>query len=64
MATGNNPENVKHVACEICLKEVPESAAIVPEAVDYVVYFCGLDCYEKWKDQGDQPASIAKDKPR
>jgi hypothetical protein len=64
MTTGGKPVNVEHVACEVCLKEVPESAAIIPEAVDYVVYFCGLDCYEKWKDQGSQAAPVAKDKPR
>lgn len=39
------------VACEVCLKEVPLSEAVVPEAQDYVAYFCGLDCYERWKAQ-------------
>ena len=36
------------VKCETCLKEVPQSEAKCAEAVDYVVYFCGLDCYEEW----------------
>lgn len=39
------------VACEVCLKEVPLSEAIVPEASDYFAHFCGLDCYAKWKHQ-------------
>ena len=39
----------KKVACEICLKEIPRSEAEVEEASDYVAYFCGLDCFEKWK---------------
>ena len=42
------------VTCEMCLKEVPKSEAAVPEAIDYVAYFCGLECYEKWKNQGDK----------
>ncbi len=45
---------IEQVACEICLKEVPRSEAVVSEAADYVAYFCGLDCYGKWKDQGDK----------
>ena len=44
----------ERVVCEMCLKEVPRSEATVPEATDYVVYFCGLDCYGKWKSQGDK----------
>lgn len=46
------PVDVSLVACEVCLKEVPQSAATVSEAVDYVVYFCGDDCYRQWKAQG------------
>lgn len=38
------------VACDVCLREVPRSEAIVPEAADYVAYFCGLECFEKWKN--------------
>lgn len=39
------------VSCEMCLKEVPRSEAAVPEATDYVVYFCGLACYQQWQQQ-------------
>ncbi|HSB23286.1 MAG TPA: DUF3330 domain-containing protein [Burkholderiaceae bacterium] len=38
------------VTCDVCLREVPRSEAIVPEATDYVAYFCGLECFEKWKN--------------
>lgn len=38
-----------HVACEVCLKEVPKSEAVIPEAADYVAYFCGLECYQQWR---------------
>ncbi|MDD4928261.1 MAG: DUF3330 domain-containing protein [Gallionella sp.] len=40
------------VACDICRKEVPISAAKTPEAVDYVVHFCGLECYSTWQKGG------------
>ncbi len=39
------------VACKVCLTEIPMSEASSSEASDYVVYFCGLDCYEKWRKQ-------------
>ena len=42
----------KKVPCAQCLKEVPVSEAKVAEAVDYVAYFCGLECYTKWAEQG------------
>jgi hypothetical protein len=37
------------VACDICRKEVPKSVAKTPESVDYVIHFCGLECYAKWR---------------
>jgi hypothetical protein len=40
----------KTVPCARCLKEVPISEAGVAEAVDYVAYFCGLECYAKWAE--------------
>ncbi len=42
-----------NVVCKTCRAEVPISEAKSVEAVDYVVYFCGLDCYEEWL-QGSQ----------
>ncbi|TAK80389.1 MAG: DUF3330 domain-containing protein [Betaproteobacteria bacterium] len=42
---------VERVFCEVCLKEVPKSEAAMAEARDYVAYFCGLGCYQKWIDQ-------------
>ena len=41
----------ENVPCEICLKEVPRSEAKIEEAADYVLYFCGLDCYKKWLEE-------------
>ena len=49
MAEQGKPSAVGQVACEICMKEIPKSEAVVAEATDYVLHFCGLDCYSKWK---------------
>lgn len=43
--------DVEKVACEVCLKKIPASEAKSAEATDYIAYFCGLDCYDKWKHQ-------------
>ena len=48
-------EAVGRVSCEICLKEIPRSEAAMAEAVDYVAYFCGLECYGKWQEQRAAP---------
>lgn len=39
------------VPCEVCLKEVPLSAAQSEEVEDYFYYYCGIDCYKKWHEQ-------------
>ena len=57
MVTSDKPAELERVACEICLKEVPLSEATVPEAADYFVHFCGLECYERWKKQGQRPGA-------
>lgn len=48
------------ISCEMCLREVPRSEAAVPEATDYVVYFCGLACYEQWKELQSQDQAVRK----
>ena len=47
------PQDEK-VACEICLKGIPISEAKSEEATDYVLYFCGMECYTKWKEQNNK----------
>jgi hypothetical protein len=49
MAEQMPPVEPQRVPCEVCLKEVPKSEAAIAEARDYVAYFCGLECYEKWR---------------
>lgn len=51
--TGNDKsEDQEQVSCEVCMKEIPVSEARSSEASDYVHHFCGAECYEKWKKQG------------
>ena len=40
---------LERVPCDVCQHEIPLSEAVVAEATDYVVYFCGLDCYARWR---------------
>ena len=51
----------KIVRCEVCLTEVPLSVAASAEGLDYVHYFCGLNCLQKWRAQG-QPKAIPVNK--
>ncbi|MBK6629804.1 MAG: DUF3330 domain-containing protein [Betaproteobacteria bacterium] len=36
------------IACDICRKEVPLSAAFTPEGAEYVEHFCGIECYQQF----------------
>ena len=51
MSEKMTPEEPEHISCDICLKEIPIDEAQSPEATEYVVHFCGLECYEKWKQE-------------
>lgn len=59
MATLEKRIEVDLVSCEVCLKEVPIAEASIAEATDYFAYFCGLECYEKWKSRGEGTAAAA-----
>ena len=42
------------VPCEVCLKEIPRSEAKTSEVDDYVLHFCGINCYDKWHRKNDK----------
>ena len=63
MATTDKPVEIEKISCEICRKEVPLSEATVPEASDYFVHFCGLECYELWKRRAEQTQEDATHPP-
>ena len=46
-------EAAVRITCAVCEHEVPVSEAVVPEASDYMVYLCGLDCYQRWRQSSD-----------
>ena len=39
------------LACDICMQEIPVDEIKNEEAVDYVIYYYGLECYARWKQQ-------------
>ena len=39
----------QQISCSVCQHDIPLSEAVVPEAADYVAYFCSLDCYAAWR---------------
>jgi elongation factor P--beta-lysine ligase len=51
------PTNSVYVSCEVCLTEIPESASMTSEAEDYAQYFCGIECYNQWRDKEDPQES-------
>ena len=43
------PNDPQSAFCEVCLKLVPKSGALMSEGKDYVAYFCSAGCYESWQ---------------
>ena len=41
------------VSCNVCMKKVPSSEARVFEAEDYVLYFCGIECFDHWRRKAE-----------
>lgn len=53
-----DPEMMKcgAVQCGVCHKDIPAPKPKNMEAVEYIMYFCSLECYEIWNRQdADQP---------
>lgn len=50
------------LSCEVCMKEIPASTAKSCEAEDYVHYFCGAECFEKWRKKAADNAFREKSK--
>ena len=53
MADKPTPKEPENVACEVCLKEIPESVAVSQEGNEYVHHFCGIECYDQWRQRQD-----------
>ena len=44
-------EPAASIPCSVCRHEIPLSVALWRESSDYVAYFCGLECYDRWRNQ-------------
>jgi len=55
--TSNNKMQTETLACEVCLNEIPNTVNQHAEADEYVSNFCGLECYQKWRDSEDKKSS-------
>ena len=51
MVEQKNIQAPEKVSCEVCFKEIPVSEATSVKATDYIMYYCGLECYDRWKKQ-------------
>ncbi len=54
--TAEKPPPIKsgNVACNVCLTEIPKSVAMSSEADDYTQYFCGVECYARWRNKTEK----------
>ncbi|MDS0116442.1 DUF3330 domain-containing protein, partial [Enterobacter hormaechei subsp. steigerwaltii] len=43
-----NANNTPTISCCECCKDIPLDAALTPEGSEYVVHFCGLECYQRF----------------
>ncbi|KPV40077.1 hypothetical protein AN478_07925 [Thiohalorhabdus denitrificans] len=57
MSERNDSMEPAKVSCEVCMAEVPHDDAKSMEGSDYVLYFCGLDCYDRWADEAKEEES-------
>lgn len=51
IASCGETEGCAVVSCTACLVEIPGDVALSAEGPDYVQYFCGLDCMDKWQEK-------------
>ena len=51
------PDDAESLNCDICTREIPADSMHSSEIDDYVVHYCGIECYEKWKLQQEEAES-------
>ncbi|MBN1271691.1 MAG: DUF3330 domain-containing protein [Candidatus Aminicenantes bacterium] len=47
-------EDEEKIACHVCKKMIPKSAAIHAEGKEYVLHFCNTACLDYWKKHKDE----------
>ncbi len=60
MDSNKKPADNEKVTCQACKKSMAADDAITPEASDYYLHFCGLDCYAQWQTAKSRPAKPSK----
>ncbi|ELF6207938.1 MULTISPECIES: DUF3330 domain-containing protein [Pseudomonas] len=58
-----NANDTPTVSCCECCKEISLDAALTPEGTEYVVHFCGLECYQRFMSRADERAASEPDHP-
>lgn len=43
-------------SCAMCGETLVPAQSRSVETQDYMLYFCGLDCYEKWRREREDPS--------
>lgn len=46
----------KLLDCDQCIREIPTSEDVSDEARDYIMHYCGIECYETWQ-KSDKPSN-------
>ncbi len=54
----NDPSTSCTTCCECC-KEIPLDAALTPEGTEYVLHFCGLECYQRFQARASAAAETS-----
>jgi hypothetical protein len=47
------PQAPEPVSCSVCRRQLPAEEALQHEGEDYMLWFCGLECYNSWKREQD-----------
>lgn len=53
------PDAPAQAQCAVCGAHIVPGQAKSAETQDYMLYFCGLDCYQKWRKEQDESAEDA-----
>lgn len=43
--------DTRRLRCDTCQKDIPSSVGVTAEGRDYVWHFCGMSCYERWRQK-------------
>ena len=57
MAKTDDEEEERLLDCEVCLKEIPLSEDSSDEVREYVSHYCGIECYQRWREGEGEPQS-------